>query len=318
MPPDAKRIGIVMDPIQTITPKKDSSLAMLLEASRRKFDIFYFEQRDLRLLRGDALGRSRRLSVRDNNDAWFELGSEQEVTLGELDVILMRKDPPFDMEYVYTTYLLDRAVLAGSLVVNAPQALRDINEKAYTAWFPELTPLTLMTRSLDDLRAFYAEHGNIVVKPLDGMGGKSIFVVRPDDNNANVIFETLTENGRRFAMAQVYIPEIRAGDKRILLVDGEPVPYALARIPPANDNRGNLVMGATGKGQPLSGRDREICAAVGPVLRQRGVLFAGLDVIGDYLTEVNVTSPTGIRELDRQFGLNIAGLLFDAIERRMA
>jgi glutathione synthase len=318
MLPNAKRIGIVMDPIQTITPKKDSSLAMLLEASRRKFDIFYFEQRDLRMVRGDALGRSRRLSVNDDNDGWFEFGSEQEVTLGELDVILMRKDPPFDMEYVYTTYLLDRAVLAGSLVVNAPQALRDINEKAYTAWFPELTPLTLMTRSLDDLRAFYAEHGNIVVKPLDGMGGRSVFVVRPADNNANVIFETLTENGRRFAMAQVYIPEIRAGDKRILLVDGEPVPYALARIPPANDNRGNLVMGATGKGQPLSDRDREICATVGPVLRQQGVLFAGLDVIGDYLTEVNVTSPTGIRELDRQFGLNIAGLMFDAIERRMA
>jgi glutathione synthase len=318
MLPNAKRIGIVMDPIQTITPKKDSSLAMLLEASRRKFDIFYFEQRDLRMVRGDALGRSRRLSVNDDNDGWFEFGSEQEVTLGELDVILMRKDPPFDMEYVYTTYLLDRAVLAGSLVVNAPQALRDINEKAYTAWFPELTPLTLMTRSLDDLRAFYAEHGDIVVKPLDGMGGRSIFVVRPGDNNANVIFETLTDNGRRFAMAQVYIPEIRAGDKRILLVDGEPVPYALARIPPANDNRGNLVMGATGKGQPLSERDREICAAVGPVLRQQGVLFAGLDVIGDYLTEVNVTSPTGIRELDRQFGLNIAGLMFDAIERRMA
>ena len=318
MLPNAKRIGIVMDPIQTITPKKDSSLAMLLEASRRKFDIFYFEQRDLRMVRGDALGRSRRLSVNDDNDTWFEFGSEQEVTLGELDVILMRKDPPFDMEYVYTTYLLDRAVLAGSLVVNAPQALRDINEKAYTAWFPELTPLTLMTRSLDDLRAFFAEHGNIVVKPLDGMGGRSIFVVRPGDNNANVIFETLTDNGRRFAMAQVYIPEIRAGDKRILLVDGEPVPYSLARIPPANDNRGNLVMGATGKGQPLSERDREICAAVGPVLRQQGVLFAGLDVIGDYLTEVNVTSPTGIRELDRQFGLNIAGLMFDAIERRMA
>lgn len=318
MAPNLKRIGIVMDPIQTITPKKDSSLAMLLEAGRRKFEIFYFEQRDLRLVRGDALGRSRRLSVSDNNDAWFEFGSEQEVTLGELDVILMRKDPPFDMEYVYTTYLLDRAVLAGALVVNAPQALRDINEKAYTAWFPELTPLTLITRSLDDLRAFFAENGNIVVKPLDGMGGRSIFVVRPGDNNANVIFETLTDNGRRFAMAQVYIPEIRAGDKRILLVDGEAVPYALARIPTANDNRGNLVMGATGKGQPLSDRDREICEAVGPVLREQGVLFAGLDVIGDYLTEVNVTSPTGIRELDRQFGLNIAGLMFDAIERRLA
>ncbi len=318
MAPTQKRIGIVMDPIRTITPKKDSSLAMLLEAGRRNAEIHYFEQHDLRLVRGEALGRSRRLSVSDNNDAWFEFGTEEEVTLGELDVILMRKDPPFDMEYVYTTYLLDRAVLAGALVVNAPQALRDINEKAYTAWFPDLTPLTLITRSMDDMRAFLAEHRHIVVKPLDGMGGRSIFVVRTGDNNANVIFETLTDNGRRFAVAQVYVPEIRFGDKRILLVDGEPVPYALARIPPANDNRGNLVMGATGRGQPLSGRDRDICDAVGPVLRQQGVIFAGIDVIGDYLTEVNVTSPTGMRELDRQFGLNIAGLLFDAIERRLA
>ncbi len=317
MAPTPRRIGIVMDPIHTITPKKDSSLAMLLEAGRRNADIHYFEQRDLRLLRGEARGRSRRLSVSDNNDAWFEFGTEQEVTLGELDVILMRKDPPFDMEYVYTTYLLDRAALAGALVVNAPQALRDINEKAYTAWFPELTPLTLITRSMDDMRAFLAEHGRIVVKPLDGMGGRSIFVVRTGDNNANVIFETLTDHGRRFAMAQVYVPEIRLGDKRILLVDGEPVPFALARIPSANDNRGNLVMGATGNGQPLSMRDREICDAVGPILRQQGVVFAGIDVIGDYLTEVNVTSPTGIRELDRQFGLNIAGLMFDAIERRL-
>jgi glutathione synthase len=318
MPKKPLRLGVVMDPIESIKPGKDSTLAMLLEAERRDAEIHYLLQRDLTLVAGTAFGKARRLHVRDDPDDWFELGAAEEMPLGELDVILMRKDPPFDMEYVYTTYLLDRAVLAGSLVVNAPQALRDINEKAYTAWFPELTPLTLMTRSLDDLRAFYAEHGNIVVKPLDGMGGRSVFVVRPADNNANVIFETLTENGRRFAMAQVYIPEIRAGDKRILLVDGEPVPYALARIPPANDNRGNLVMGATGKGQPLSDRDREICATVGPVLRQQGVLFAGLDVIGDYLTEVNVTSPTGIRELDRQFGLNIAGLMFDAIERRMA
>ena len=311
------RLGIVMDPIGSIAPKKDSSFAMLLEAERREAEIHYFEQRDLRLVRGEALGRSRLLSVTDNHDAWFALGAEQEVTLGELDVLLMRKDPPFDMEYVYTTYILERAGLAGALVVNAPQALRDINEKAYTAWFPQLTPLTLVTRSIADMRAFLAEHDRIVVKPLDGMGGRSVFVVQAGDNNANVIFETLSDNGRRYAVAQVYIPDIRLGDKRILLIDGEPVPYALARIPPDGDNRGNLVMGATGKGQPLSDRDREICAEVGPVLREKGVIFAGLDVIGDYLTEVNVTSPTGIRELDRQFGLNIAGLLFDAIERRL-
>jgi glutathione synthase len=312
------RLGIVMDPIGSITPKKDSSLAMLLEAGHRGARLYYFEQRDLRLMRGQALGRARRLTVADNNDVWFEFGTEEEVTLGELDVILMRKDPPFDMEYVYTTYILERAALAGALVVNAPQALRDINEKAYTAWFPELTPRTLITRAMDDLRAFLGEHGHIVVKPLDGMGGRSIFVVRVGDNNANVIFETLTDNGGRFAVAQVYLPEIREGDKRILLVDGEPVPYALARIPPANDNRGNLVMGATGRGQPLSARDREIATTVGVVLRDKGVMFAGLDVIGDYLTEVNVTSPTGIRELDRAFGINIAGQLFDAIERRLA
>jgi glutathione synthase len=193
-----------------------------------------------------------------------------------------------------------------------------MNEKAYTAWFPDYTPRTLITRSMADMRDFLAAEGHIVVKPLDGMGGKSIFVVKKGDNNANVIFETLTDNGRRFAMEQLFIPEIKLGDKRILLIDGEPVPYALARIPSDSDNRGNLVMGATGKGQPLSERDREICAVVGPILRERGVVFAGIDVIGDFLTEVNVTSPTGIRELDRQFELNIAGLLFDAIERRLA
>lgn len=310
-------IGIVMDPIGSITPKKDSSLAMLLEAARRGAAIHYFEQSDLRILAGKALGRSRRLTVRDDNDDWFDLGDATEIELGSLDAILMRKDPPFDMEYVYTTYILDRAQEAGALVVNNPQALRDMNEKAYTAWFPECTPLTLITRSMDDMRAFFAEHGRIVVKPLDGMGGKSIFVISKGDNNANVIFETLTDFGTQFAMAQLFIPEISKGDKRILLIDGEPVPYALARIPPADDNRGNLVMGAVGKGQELSARDREICEQVGPPLRDSGVVFAGIDVIGDYLTEVNVTSPTGIRELDKLFSLNIAGQMFDAIESKL-
>jgi len=311
------KIGVVMDPIGSITPKKDSTLAMLLEAARRSAEIHYFEQKDLKLLSGKAIGQSTRLTVRDNLDDWFDFGEQQIIELGDLDAILMRKDPPFDMEYVYTTYILERAATAGALIVNAPQALRDMNEKAYTAWFPQCTPITLITRSMGEMKAFLGEHGKIVVKPLDGMGGRSIFVVGKGDNNANVIFETLTDYGRRFAMAQVYIPEIKAGDKRILLIDGEPVPYALARIPTGDDNRGNLVAGAVGKGQELSERDLWIAREVGPVLRDAGVIFAGLDVIGDYLTEVNVTSPTGVRELDRQFGINIAGLLFDAIEKRL-
>ncbi len=308
------RVGIVMDPIGSITTKKDSSFAMLLEAERRGAELHYFEQADLRLVAGEARGLSRRLTVRDDPNDWFEFGVSEDVALGDIDAILMRKDPPFDMEYVYTTYILDRAATAGALIVNAPQALRDMNEKAYTAWFPEYTPLTLITRSMDDLRAFAAEHSRIVVKPLDGMGGKGIFVVNKGDNNANVIYETLTDYGQQFAIAQIFLPEISDGDKRILLINGEPVPYALARIPPPDDNRGNLVMGAVGRGQTLSDRDREICDQVGPVLRDAGVIFAGIDVIGDYMTEVNVTSPTGIRELDAEFDLNIAGLLFDAIE----
>lgn len=312
-----RRLGIVMDPIANITPEKDSSLAMLLEAGRRGFEIHYMQQQDLRLLRGDAFGKSRIITVSDDDRNWFELGAEADVPLGELDVILMRKDPPFDMEYIYTTYILERAELAGSLIVNKPQSLRDMNEKAYTAWFPDCAPETLITRSMADMKAFVAEHGSAVVKPLDGMGGKSIFVVREGDNNANVIFETLTDNGRRFAMAQVFIPEISEGDKRILLVDGEVVPGALARIPSADDNRGNLVMGAIGEGRELTERDRQICERVGPVLREKGILFCGIDVIGDFLTEINSTSPTGIREIKKLFGLDAAALLFDAIESRL-
>ncbi len=311
------RVGIVMDPIESITPYKDSSFAMLLEAQRRHAEIHYFEQSDLRIDSGTALGRSKLLEVADEKTSWWKFGDSQDVSLGDLDVILMRKDPPFDMEYIYTTYILDRAAIAGALIMNDPVALRNMNEKAFTAWFPDCVPETLITRSMDDMRAFLAEHGHGVFKPLEGMGGKSIFVIRHGDKNANVVFETLTDYGQRFAMAQVYIPEISLGDKRILLMDGEPVPYALARIPSDDDNRGNLVMGATGKGQPLSDRDREICEQVGPVLRDNGVIFAGIDVIGDYLTEVNVTSPTGMREIDSQFGLNTAGLMFDAIERRL-
>ncbi len=314
----ALKIGIVMDPIGSITPKKDSSFAMLLEATRRDAEIYYFEQQDLRMLSGDASGRSRRLSVQDDRSDWFQFGAEEDLALGSLDAILMRKDPPFDMEYVYTTYILDRAKQAGALIVNAPQALRDMNEKAYTGWFPDCTPITLITRSMSEMKSFLGEHERIVVKPLDGMGGRSIFVLQKNDNNANVVFETLTDYGQRFAMAQVYIPEIKLGDKRILIIDGEPVPYALARIPTADDNRGNIVAGATTKGQELSAADRRICDQVGPVLHEQGVLFAGIDVIGDVMTEVNVTSPTGIRELDREFDLNIAGLMFDSIEAKLS
>jgi glutathione synthase len=317
MPAQKLAIGVVMDPIESIKTKKDSSFAKLLEARRRGATVHYMLQGDLKLLRGEAFAKSRLLEVRDDPDNWFDLADASQIRLGDLDVILMRKDPPFDMEYIYSSYILERAELAGSLVVNRPQSLRDMNEKAYTAWFADCAPQTLVTRSMADMKLFLKEHGRIVVKPLDGMGGKSIFVVSIGDNNANVIFETLTDSGRRFAMAQVYIPEIRDGDKRILLVDGEPIPYALARIPSADDNRGNLVMGAVGEGRELTDADRRICSLVGPVLKDRGVVFAGLDVIGNYLTEINVTSPTGIRELDAQFGLNIAGTLFDAIEKRL-
>jgi glutathione synthase len=317
MSANSLRLGVVMDPIESITPKKDSSLAMLLEAERRGAEIHYLQQANLSLLAGEACGSSQILHVRDDLADWFTLGDRQEIRLGDLDVILMRKDPPFDMEYIYTSYILERAEDAGAMIVNRPQSLRDMNEKAYIAWFADCAPLTMVTRSGSELKAFLKEHEHIVVKPLEGMGGKSIFVVRAGDDNANVIFETLTDDGNRYAMAQVFIPEISAGDKRILLVDGEPIPYALARIPSADDFRGNLVMGATGKGLELSERDRWICGQVGPVLKERGVIFAGIDVIGDYLTEINVTSPTGIRELDSAFDLNIAGTLFDAIETRL-
>ncbi|MFQ6006508.1 MAG: glutathione synthase [Woeseia sp.] len=317
MPDKNISVGVVMDPIENITPKKDSSLAMLLEAQRRGAEIHYMLQGDLKLVGGDAFARSRILHVRDDLENWFEAGAEQQIELRDLDVILMRKDPPFDIEYIYTTYILERAEQAGVLIVNRPQALRNMNEKAFTAWFADCAPQTIITRSIPEFKAFLSEHNRIVIKPLHGMGGRSVFVVDHSDNNANVVFETLTDYGSIFAMAQVFIPEISEGDKRILLVDGKPIPHALARIPPADDFRGNLVVGAVGEGRELSDRDLSICSRVGPVLAEHGVIFAGIDVIGDYLTEINVTSPTGIRELDRIFGLNIAGNLFDAIRKKL-
>ena len=310
-------VGVVMDHIAGITPAKDSTLAMLLEGHSRGHKLVHFEQADLYLSAGESRGRGRKLKVADDQEAWYELDEATDMGLAELDVILMRKDPPFDTEYIYTTYILERAELAGTLVVNRPASLRDINEKAFTAWFPECCPDTLITRSLDDLRAFRDNHGRIVVKPLHSMGGKSIFVVDKDDNNANVIFETLTDDGSRYTMAQSYIPEIADGDKRIILIDGQTPEYSLARIPHASDNCGNLVMGAQAEARQLTERDRWICSQVGPELSRRGVLFAGLDVIGDYLTEINVTSPTGIREIAKLTGTDVARELFDRIEQEL-
>ena len=310
------RLGVVMDPIGSIKINKDSTFAMLLEAQARGWPIRYMEQHDLFLRDGEPFARQRPLKLFDNAGRWFEWGEESMESLSALDVILMRKDPPFDMEYIYTTYLLERAEDAGVLVVNKPRSLRDANEKLFTAWFPQCTPPTLVTRSAERIRGFLAEQGDIILKPLGGMGGESVFRLRRGDPNTNVALETLTADETRFAMAQRYIPEIAQGDKRILLVDGEPIPYALARIPAEGETRGNLAAGATGVGVPLSERDRWICTQVGPVLREKGLLFVGLDVIGDYLTEINVTSPTCIRELDRLYGLHISAGLMDAIAAR--
>jgi glutathione synthase len=311
-------LGVVMDPNETIKPKKDSTLAMVLAARKRGWGIVYLRQQDLEVRGGAPRGHGKLLTVQDDPQHWFELGDAWQGGLEDLDVLLMRKDPPFDMEYIYTTYILELAERRGLLVVNKPASLRDINEKMYTAWFPQCTPPSLVTRSRGALIEFLQEHGKIVLKPLDGMGGRSIFVVTAGDLNVNVIIETLTDHGAVFTLAQRYIPEITQGDKRVLLIDGEPVDFALARIPAPGESRGNLVMGATGEGRPLTARDRWLCGEVGPVLAAKGVLFAGLDVIGDYLTEINVTSPTGIRELDRQFGIDIAAKLIAAIDRRLA
>jgi glutathione synthase len=274
----ARRLGVVMDPIETIHPKKDSTLAMLLAAQARDWEIVYFLQRDLTVRDGVAEGRGRLIRVASSLERWFERGDEWHGPLATLDALLMRKDPPFDMEYIYTTYILQLAEDRGLLVVNRPSSLREINEKAYTAWFPDCTPPSLITRSRTELLEFLAEHERIVLKPLDGMGGRSIFVVNKGDINTNVIIETLSDYGQRFILGQRYIPEIAAGDKRILLIEGEPRPHALARIPAPGESRGNLVMGAKGEGRALSARDREICARVGPVLVEKGVMFAGLDV----------------------------------------
>lgn len=309
------RLGIVMDPIQDITPYKDTSLALLLAASRRGWELSYFEAGDLHLVNGEPRGHGRKLTVRDDNSDWYTLGEATSAPLAELDVILMRKDPPFDSEYLYATHILEQAEHDGALVVNRPQGLRDANEKLFTAWFPQCCAPTVVDADAGRLKAFIREQGKAVLKPLDGMGGRSIFVLADGDPNTTVVIDTLSDEGRRYVMAQRYLPDISAGDKRILVIDGKPVDYALARIPAMGETRGNLAAGGRGVAVPLTDRDRWIVSQVAPTLVDRGLRFVGLDVIGDYLTEVNVTSPTCLRELDAQCGLDIGSEFLDCLQK---
>ena len=315
------KIAFLMDPIETVSVKKDSTLAMIAAAQQRGLEIFYLQQDGLVLSAGVVTALTRSLKLRDDfcttldpntvGDDWYALGDEQAVALAEMDIVMMRKDPPFDMEYIYTTYLLERAETEGVMVVNRPSALRDCNEKLFATLFPQCCPELIVSRRMDQLKAFHKQHANVVFKKLDGMGGASIFRVMEQDPNLSVVLETLTNSGREQIMGQVYLPEIVDGDKRILLINGEPVPYALARIPSAGETRGNLAAGGRGEGRPLTDRDQWIAQQIGPELKRRGLMFVGIDVIGDYLTEINVTCPTCIRELNEQFGLDIAGDLID-------
>lgn len=308
------RLGVVMDPIESVNFKKDSTLAMLWAASERGWTIEYMRQQDLYKRGDEPRARSRPLRVFRDPDHFYELGEPRDIALESLDVILMRKDPPFDQEYIYSTYILEAAEQRGALVVNRPQSLRDCNEKMFATEFPQCSPPLIVSRDMALLKAFHREHGDVVFKPLDGMGGTSVFRVKEDGNNLSVILETLTGHGRVTTMGQRYLADIDRGDKRILMINGEPVDYCLARIPSQGETRGNLAAGGTGRAQPLSERDRWIAHQVGPALRRKGLLFVGLDVIGDFLTEINVTSPTCIREIDQQFNTDIAGQLIDCID----
>lgn len=311
------KLGVVMDPIGDIKFHKDSTLAMLLAAKKRGWQLHYMEQDDLFLQDGRCYASRRQLEVRADESDWFTLHSPQTAPLDHLDVILMRKDPPVDMEFMYTTFLLERAEADGVLVVNKPAAIRNASEKLYTAWFQQCCPPTRVSRDQRLLKEFLKTHRDIILKPLDGMGGASVFRVRLADPNVNVILETITDYGRKTVMAQRYIPEITEGDKRILMIDGEPFPYALARIPAAGETRGNLAAGGTGRGIELTEKDHWICSQVGPSLREKGLIFVGLDVIGPYLTEINVTSPTCIRELDSLYNADIASQVIEAIAVRL-
>lgn len=311
------KLGIVMDPISTVKVAKDSSMAMMLEAQKRGYEIYYMEMQDLYLDRGQARASTQKIKVFDDANHWYELSDIQDIALSDLDAILMRKDPPFDTEYIYATYMLERAEVEGTLIVNKPQSLRDCNEKLFTAWFADLTPRTLVTRNDAQIRAFHQTLKDIIIKPLDGMGGSSIFRIKEDDVNVGVIIETLTNHGQQYAMVQEYMPEIVDGDKRILIVNGEPMPYCLARIPAQGETRGNLAAGGQGVARPLSPSDKLIAETIAPELKRRGLYFVGLDVIGDKVTEINVTSPTCIREIEAAYPINISGKLMDAIEENI-
>ena len=308
------KLGMVMDSIDHINIKKDTSFAMLLEAQSRNWELHYMELNDLYLSNGQPYARTRTLKVQRDENSWYQFIDEQDIALEQLDTIIMRKDPPFDQEYIYATYLLEQAERLGCYIVNKPQSLRDANEKLFTSWFPQCCADTLVAREPKRFKHFLQQHKEIILKPLDGMGGTSIFHVRENDPNLNVILEIMTEYNSRYIMAQRYIPDIKDGDKRILLVNGEPVPYALARIPSKGETRGNLAAGGRAEGRELTERDLWIAKQVGPTLKEKGLVFVGIDVIGDFLTEINVTSPTCVQELDNQFGLNISGQLMDHIE----
>jgi len=311
------KLGIVMDPISQVNVKKDSSMAMMLEAQKRGYEIYYMEMKDLYLMQGQCRASAQIIKVYDDSEHWYDLSPAADIAVSELDAVLMRKDPPFDTEFIYATYMLERAEVEGTLIVNKPQSLRDCNEKLFTAWFADLTPKTLVTRSSERIREFHQQEQDIIIKPLDGMGGSSIFRIKADDANVGVILETLTDHGSQYAMVQEYLPQITEGDKRILIVNGEPMPYCLARIPAKGETRGNLAAGGRGEARPLSPTDKFIADTIGPELKKRGLFFVGLDVIGDKVTEINVTSPTCIREIEAAYPINISGKLMDAIEENI-
>ena len=313
-------VGIVMDPIENIKPHKDSSFAMLLEAQRRGHNLVYMQPEDLFLKNGQAWATTSELKVWDRpiTEQFYGFGSSQERALSELDIILIRQDPPFNTDYLYSTHILEQAEAQGVLVVNKPQSLRDANEKLFSSWFPECMPETLVSANMTQIKAFIQAQRDTILKPLDAMGGSSIFRVKHDDPNISVILETMTDFGKHHIMAQIFLPEIAAGDKRVLIINGEPVDYTLARIPALGETRGNIAAGGTGVGMPITERERWLCKQIAPKLKEKGLFFVGLDVIGDYITEINVTSPTCIRELDAQFNLNIAGTLFDSLEAELA
>ena len=311
-------VGVVMDPIAKIKPEKDTSFAMMLEAQRRGATLVYFELSDLYIDNGAPKGIGQQVTIRDQDKDFYTLGETTTYALGDIDVLLMRKDPPFDSEFLYATHILSLAERDGALVVNRPQSLRDFNEKLFTSYFPSLIPDTLVTRNSKLVREFHAKHKDVICKPLDGMGGASIFRVKEDGTNLGVIIETLTANGQRQMMVQKYLPEIKDGDKRVLIVNGEVMPYCLARLPSAGETRGNLAAGGTGRPQPISDSDRRLAETIAPVLIEKGLIFVGLDVIGDRITEINVTSPTCVREIERAYDINIMAALFDAIEAKLA